>query len=102
MPKPIDRVTWARWRRARETARREGRELAEVLNQDALLFTQHRCLTVQAIELRSAAQLLETVSPAAFMAAYGRTGNSALDMQRAVVSWLRDRADRREEKADSD
>lgn len=99
MPKPIDRVTWARWRRAQDIARREGRDLAEVLNQEALLFTRDRFMVTQAIELRSAAQLLETVSPAALMAAYGRTGNSALDMQRAVVSWLRDRADLREKRA---
>lgn len=96
MAKPIDRVTWARWEQARQHALLHGKSLPEVLNERSLLVTPDRIRTLQAVELRAAANLLENLTPQQIINAYGGGGNTALDMQRGVVAWLRQRADLRE------
>lgn len=96
MPKPIDRVTWRRWRWAVEDARRLGRPLAEVLNERALILTSERVKTLKGVALRDAANALENANVRQIIDTYGGSGNSALDMQRGVVAWLRARAEREE------
>lgn len=92
----IDRITWRDYRLCVRIARREGKELAEVLNTAGLLLTTFRFKQVKADALRRAANALENSSAEEIMKEYGGTGNSALDMQRGVVAWLRAAADKLE------
>jgi hypothetical protein len=94
--KPIDPVTWERWRTAWRRSRQIGRDFAEYLNQVGLLLTPARRAELLAGELRRAARELENMSATRMMINDGRNSNSALDMQRATVTWLRQRADRAE------
>lgn len=96
MPKPIDRATWRRWQWAVEDARRLGRPLPEVLNERALLLTSDRVKAIKAAALRDAAAAMENANTRQIIDTYGGSGNSALDMQRGTVAWLRARADREE------
>jgi hypothetical protein len=90
----MDRETWREYKLCRHQARVEGKELAEVLYSAGLLLTRSRAAEIRAHTLRAAAIQLENASATQIMRVYGGTGNSALDMQRGVVAWLRDRADR--------
>ncbi len=89
----IDRVTWARCQAAWRASRRLGRDFYEYLNQTGLLLTPARRKDIVARELRRAAYDLENSSPNRIIYGDSRTGMTALDMQRATVSWLRRRAD---------
>lgn len=92
MTKPIDRSFRARWQIALLTSRQQGRDLAEYLNQVGMLLTNHRRKELLARELRRAAAELENISPIQICQDDGRTGLTALDMQRGTVAWLRHRA----------
>lgn len=95
MTKPIDRQTWDRFRAAWRSSRQLGKDFAEHLNATGLLLTPARRQDILAAELRRAAAELENASPAVFISHnYGSNNMSALDMQRATVAWLRDRASR--------
>jgi hypothetical protein len=91
--KPIDKATWERCQAAWSTSRRLGRDIYEFLNQLGLLLTPARRKEVVAAELRRAAHELENKSAMSLIIGDGRTGYTALDMQRAAVTWLRQRAD---------
>ncbi|HET9868712.1 MAG TPA: hypothetical protein VFQ06_15545 [Nitrospira sp.] len=97
MVKPIDNVTWRRVRVLREGARVLGRDLVEVFNDHGLLLTPDRVKAIKAVALRDAARQLENATAAQVISDYGGSNNTALDMQRGVVAWLRARADREED-----
>lgn len=95
--KPLDRESWHEYRRCVHQARVEGKELAEVLHSVGLLLTRSRVQEVRAYAMRQIAIRLENASPEQVIRTYGGSGNSALDMQRGVVAWLRAEADREEQ-----
>jgi hypothetical protein len=97
--KPLDAGTWEKWRIAWRRSRQHGRDFAEYLNQVGLLLTPARRAEMLSRELRRAALDLENASPAQFIKAfYGSNTDTALDMQRATVAWLRERADLHEDR----
>lgn len=92
--KPIDKATWQRCQAAWRSSRRLAADFYEYLNQVGLLLTPARRAEILASELRKAAHELENASAVSIIIGDGRSGYSALDMQRATVHWLRQRADK--------
>lgn len=97
MTKPIDEGTWARLRSAVSSARRLGLDQWELLNKGGLILTPALRRNLLAAELRKTARDLENTHAMGLLMADNRSGNNALDMQRAVTTWLRRRADKIEE-----
>lgn len=94
----LDKATREQFLVAWRSSRRLARDFAEYLNQVGLLLTPARRRDLLAKELRKVAAELENANPT-FMVEhfYGSTSMTALDMQRAVTSWLRLKADEVEE-----
>jgi len=93
----LDEGTRAQFLAACRSSRRLARDLADYLNQVGLLLTPARRRDLLAKELRKVAAELENANPTFIVEHYGSHGHTALDMQRAVVAWLRIRADKTEE-----
>lgn len=89
MRKPIDRETWRHWQRIQTHARKDGRHLAEALNDAGMLLTRRQRRAIKVAVLRDVAARLGQMNPSLFIRAfYGADTATGLDMQRATVQWL--------------
>ncbi len=77
-------------------ARRLGQDPAERLDRDGMLLTSARHHQIRADLLRDLAQELENATISDLMRRYRASSNTALDAQRVLTEWLRNKA-RKEE-----
>ena len=77
-------------------ARHAGRDPLEYADELGLIVTLTRHAEIESKVLHILADDLEQGDVRGILRAVGRNGNTALDAQRAIVSWIRERARRLE------
>lgn len=82
----------ARLKRLAVQAKRMGRDLFEFLDSYDVLLTQWRWGKVRAEALYDIADLIEQAGAKEIIAWYGSKGDTPLDLQRGIVSMIRNHA----------